>query len=286
MKAIQNIFVAFFAICSIATHAQEATNIIDSETPVRYTAHNKGKFFVYWGGNRSKYSSSDIRFQGDDYDFTLQDVNAQDKPKGWHIDYINPSRITIPQTNVRFGYFITDKYHVSLGYDHMKYVMKQNQQVNYSGYYPNEGSYGEKINDDLLQLTEDFVQFEHTDGLNYIHAEIGRMDDLSKYVWINNTDKIQLNATYAIGGGFIFPKTNAKILGKERHDDFNIAGYGLSAKAGLNLVLFKHFFIQYDAKVGHINMNNVRTTQSKADKASHHFNFLETTISFGGIFRI
>ena len=40
-----------------------------------------------------------------DYDFTLYDVEAHDKPKGWHVDYINPARMTIPQTNFRIGLF-------------------------------------------------------------------------------------------------------------------------------------------------------------------------------------
>jgi hypothetical protein len=55
------------------------------------------------GGNREVYSKSDITFKGNNYNFTLE--NAADKPKGWHIDYINP-RMTIPQTNLRIGYFL------------------------------------------------------------------------------------------------------------------------------------------------------------------------------------
>jgi hypothetical protein len=38
------------------------------------------------------------------------------------------------------------------------------------------------------------------------------------------------------------------LLGKERHDDFNVAGYGVSAKIGLNFTFFKHFFIQTELK--------------------------------------
>ena len=55
--------------------------------PTKYTAHNKGKMYIFWGGNRESYSSSDIHFKGDDYDFTLYDVQAHDKAKGWHIHY-------------------------------------------------------------------------------------------------------------------------------------------------------------------------------------------------------
>lgn len=123
--------------------------------PEKYTTHNKGKFYIFWGGNREDYSKSDIRFKGKDYDFTLYNVDAHDKPKGFHIDYFNPIRMTIPQTNLRIGYFITDKYNISIGFDHMKYVMFQDRAVDYSGNYPNQGSYGETLPNGQILLTED-----------------------------------------------------------------------------------------------------------------------------------
>lgn len=262
--------------------AQEIT----TENPLRYTASNKGKFYVYWGGNRGYFTKSDIRFQGADYDFTLENVKAIDKPKGWHLDYINPARMTIPQTNFRVGYFISDKYNISLGVDHMKYVMQQNQVVSIKGYYPNEGSYGEQLPNDQVLLTEEFLTFEHTDGLNYVNVEINRVDDISKIFKIHNTDKFQINLTEGIGVGMVYPKTNTKLLGKERYDQFHVSGVGFSAKAGINLTFFKHFFVQGELKGGYIDMYDVRTTADKADKASHNFFFGETILVFGGIFRL
>lgn len=67
----------------------------------KYTSGNKGKIVISWGGNRGYYTKSDIRFRGEGYDFTLHDVKAHDVPKGWHIDYVNPGRMTIPQTNAK-----------------------------------------------------------------------------------------------------------------------------------------------------------------------------------------
>lgn len=252
----------------------------------KYTASNKGKFYIYWGGNRGYYSSSDLHFQGADYDFTLNNASAHDKPKGWHIDYINPGKMTIPQTNFRLGYYIADHYNISLGLDHMKYVMTQNQEVSYEGYYQNQGSFGETLPNGNLLLTEDFLKFEHTDGLNYINTEINRVDDISKYVYLTNTDRVQLNTTVGLGAGVLYPKTNATILGKDRHDDFHISGYGVSAKAGLNLTFFKHYFVQYEAKVGYIDITDAKTTNSGPDKASHDFTFFQSIIAFGGIFRL
>jgi hypothetical protein len=255
-------------------------------SPEKYTAHNKGKFFVSWGGNRDTYSKSDIHFKGNDYNFTLNDVKAVDKPKGWHIDYVNPARMTIPQTNFRLGYFISDHYSITLGVDHMKYVMSQNQAVNIAGNYPNAGSYGETLPNGQVLLTEEFLKFEHTDGLNYVHTEVSRFDDISKLFKIANTDKIQINITEGLGAGVLYPKTNTTLLGRDRHDDFHISGYGVSAKAGLNITFFKHFYIQGELKGGYINMPDIRTTQSSDDSASQHFTFFQRIIAVGGIFRI
>jgi len=270
-----------FCVFSQYTFSQETV-----ENPEKYTAHNKGKFYIFWGGNRESFSKSDIHFKGADYDFTLHNVEAHDKPKGFHLDYFNPARMTIPQTNIRIGYFISDHYNISIGLDHMKYVMYNDKRVNYSGYYPNAGTYGENPIGDELTLTEDFLLFEHTDGLNYINTEISRVDDISSIFKITNTDKFQINLTEGIGGGFLYPKTNVTLLGKERHDDFNVAGFGLGAKVGLNFTFFKYFFIQTELKGGYIEMNNIKTTNDSADSAQQNFWFLQRILTIGGIFRI
>ncbi len=279
----QSFLMVVLTFCVFSQYALSQETV---ETPEKYTAHNKGKFYIFWGGNRETYSKSDINFKGADYNFTIYDVEAHDKPKGWNLDYVNPARMTIPQTNFRIGYFINDHYNISIGLDHMKYVMNNNKRVNYSGYYPNAGSYDENPTNDQLTLTEDFLLFEHTDGLNYISTEVSRVDDISKYIGLPNTDKFQINITEGLGGGFLYPKTNATLLEKERHDDFHISGYGLSAKAGLNITFFKYFFIQAELKGGYINMNDIRTTKDPIDKASQDFWFFQRTIALGGIFRI
>jgi hypothetical protein len=279
---MKKIFIIIFLISSFIMFSQE-----ENSTKEKYTAHNKGKFYVYWGGNRDNFTKSDIRFTGNGYDFTLYDVTARDKPKGWHVDYINPGRMTIPQTNFRLGYFINDKYNVSIGVDHMKYVMYQDRVVNYTGTYPNRGTYGgENVAPNQVLLTEDFLTFEHTDGLNYVNTEINRVDDISKYIHLPNTDKFQINFTEGVGFGLLFPKTNAKLLSNDRHDDYHVSGFGISAKAGLNFTFYKHFFIQTELKGGYINMNDIKTTINNSDKASQNFWFLEKIIVFGGIFRI
>ena len=263
----------------------------NSTEPTKYTANNKGKFFVSWGGNRASYSKSDITFKGEDYEFTIKDATAKDKPKGWHIDYVNPARITIPQTNFKIGYFISDKYSLALGMDHMKYVMTRNKNRVVDGYInlPSDdvGSIFNGVYDQQnVMVSEEFLKFEHTDGLNYVYLEFARRDDISSIFNIQNTDKFQVNVTEGIGAGILYPKTNTTLFDRDRYDEFHISGYGLSIGAGLNFTFFKHFFIQGDLRGGYINMGNIRTTRNPREGASQHFYFSERIISIGGIFKV
>jgi hypothetical protein len=258
----------------------------DSIKKDRYTAHNKGKFTISWGGNREKYSQSDIHLMCDDYNFVVQSADAHDKPKGWHIDYITPGRMTVPQTNFKLGYFFTDKYSVSIGVDHMKYVMTQNQTANITGIIDGNPPFNGGYANTPTVLTEEFLMFEHTDGLNYLYTEIARQDDISKWFGIKNTDKFQVNINGGFGFGLLYPKTNTTLMGKERYDEFHISGYGTSVKAGLNLTIFKYFTIEGVLKGGYINMPDIRTTANTSDSASQEFFFAETILAFGGIFRI
>ena len=258
-----------------------------------------------WGGNRESYSKSDVTFRGKDYNFTVDNMKAHDKPKGWHVDYINPANMTIPQTNLRLGYFFSDHYSVTIGVDHMKYVMTQNQIANVTGKIDlpadQAGSiYNDTYNNTPVDMSQGgaqegggtqgggtpFLIYEHTDGLNYINTEVSRFDDISKWFGLPNIDKVQINLTEGLGAGVLYPKTNTTLLGKERHDDFHISGYGVSAKAGINVTFFKHFYIQGELKGGYINMQDIRTTVSNEDKASQDFFFFQRIIAVGGIFRI
>ena len=246
---------------------------------------NKGKFFAFWGWNRGQYSNSDITFKGSDYNFTLSNVEAKDKPKPFGIYYFKIDEITIPQTNFRIGYFIKENYNISIGVDHMKYVMKNNQSVKINGSINVGGEFdGTYTNNDIV-LTEEFLKFEHTDGLNYVNAEISRFDNLDNWLKFK-VKNIDVNLTEGVGVGLLYPKTNTTLLGKERYDEFHVSGFGVSAHAGLNITFFKHFFIQSNVKVGYINMQDIRTTANKIDSASQHFTFFENMYVFGARFGI
>ena len=249
--------------------------------------HQKGKMYFYWGWNRAIYSHSDIQFIGPDHNFTLYDVQANDRQTPFSMDpYFNPVLITIPQTNVRFGYFITDNWEVSIGVDHMKYVMAQNQTVAINGFIDVPGKeFSGSYENDSIQLTEDFLTFEHTDGLNYFNVELNRFENL---VCFNRFSKlnIDLNILGGVGAGMMVPKSNVMLFDEQRNDQFHVAGWGLSAKLGLNLTIYEYFFIQSELKGGYLNMPDILTRADHAYTAKQDFFFLQCNFLIGAIFPI
>lgn len=276
-----------FVFCNQCYSQENQIKTISSE--LNFKTKNKGKLYFYWGWNKAQYSYSDITFKGDGYNFTLSNVAAKDRQNPWDADlYLNPTNITIPQTIARVGYFFHDNWNLSIGFDHMKYVMVEQQAATIDGYIDLNDPISEfngVYNNEYIYIDEDFLEFEHTDGLNYINVEISRVDNLGDYLkW--NSKKIQLNLLESFGAGILYPKTNSTLLSKEKNDEFHLAGFGLSFKAGVNLTLFNHFFIQSEFKAGYIDMPNIRTTTSTADSASQEFFFFQRNISFGYIFQL
>lgn len=247
-------------------------------TFLKFQPQNKGKMYFYWGYNRAAYSNSDIKFKGRDFDYELFDVKAKDRQTkfDWN-EYFHPANLTIPQTNMKFGYFFNDKYSFSFGVDHMKYVMVQDQTAKISGTIDGTGTvHDDEYDMDDKVLTQEFLIFEHTDGLNYLNVELNRWDGLIDY-----KGKIQLQSILGFGLAAMMPKTNAVLFNRDRYDEFHLAGYGMNAKAGINLRLWKHFFIQTEGKTGFIHMPDIRPTQFSDEKASQHFFFGEYTILVG-----
>ncbi|MDH5184313.1 MAG: hypothetical protein OEX12_10525, partial [Gammaproteobacteria bacterium] len=219
---------------------------------------------------------------GNGYDFTLRDVVATDRPTPFGIDpYFNPLNFTLPQTNGRVGYFLTDTFSVSFGVDHMKYVMVQDQTVNIEGTIANGmGFDGTYIAGDTQTLSADFLTFEHTDGLNMISVEFEQYFPL----WVASQGRSAISAYWGMGTGFMYPRTNATLFGQTRHDDFNLAGYAVSAKLGTEWLFKNDFFSRLIYKVGDINMTDVRTTYSTTDKLTQRIQFQELTLAFGMYF--
>jgi hypothetical protein len=236
----------------------------------------KHEMFAGWGWNRASYSDSDIHFQGADYNFTLQNVQAKDRQTEFSAEtYFGLKTMTIPQTNMRAGFFITPNLAITGGVDHMKYVMVQNQEVTIDGHIGDD-TYQNMIDNNRIVLRDNFLTYEHTDGLNYINTE------LEYYQGIYHSKHLQFNAIGGAGFGAMLPKSNVKLMTYPRNDQFHLAGFGLSAKFAFEVLFWNHFFVRMEYKTGYINMPDVVTRAASAeDRASQQFFFAQRNGIFG-----
>jgi hypothetical protein len=62
----------------------------------------------------------------------------------------------------------------------------------------------------------EILTFEHTDGLNYVNLGV------EKYKNLYAKENLEILWAYGGGLGLMFPKSNVKLFGNERSDDFTL----------------------------------------------------------------
>ena len=255
--------------------AQATAPVISSKATIQ---DRTGSFYASWGWNEDRYTKSDIQFTGNDYDFTLSDVKATQRQYKFTVnEFLNPVTVTIPQFNFRLGYYLNNTFDVFLGLDHMKYVVTEGQSVAINGSIrDSETIHDGEYNGEQKVITNDFLDFEHTDGLNLIYAGAGIRHTFFTHKWLS------LGAYETFSLGVMRPRSDVTLLSKERHDKYNIAGVAFMGSGGLELGLWNHFFLQSELKGGYTVMPWIRTTFDKSDKATQSFWFGQAVVQFGG----
>ena len=209
---------------------------------------------------------------------------AKDRPTEFDPKvYFNPGLLTIPQYNLRVGYYLTNKLSLSISVDHMKYVMVPDQELSVDGEVTssantNCASCVKKYNPTkLTKVGKDFIKYEHTDGLNLIFAEL----DYNELLYETYNRKFALDIVAGVGIGATIPRTNALLFDKIGDDAFHLAGGGSSANVGLKIYFFKYLFLHPTVKAGYLVMPNIATNGLEIDRASQNITFFQFNMTLG-----
>lgn len=216
--------------------------------------------YLQWGYNRDIYSRSDLHFSnGELYDFTIHKAKAVDQPD-FRAFWETPLDITIPQNSYRIGVYLDPQHNsaIELNFDHAKYVVNDNQVLHVTGQV-----LGERIDQDTT-IYRQFVHLEHTNGANFYHINYVHQRFL-----VEGEKFGRLSYLLKGGAGVVVPRSDVTILGKRLDNCYHVAGYILSAEAGMRFYPFKNFFLELNAKGGFANYLNVLTVEG--GKAHHHF---------------
>lgn len=218
--------------------------------------------FVQWGYNRSHYLTSDIKLTGSNYNFTLYDVSATDDPSAFEADvYFNPAKLTIPQFNFRVGVLV-NKWAYSIGWDHLKYRIRQGQTVKITGYISPEASdvYAGNYHVNDMVLYDDFLKMEHTDGLNFIHFNADRFFT----VFQNPSGNIKAQLYAGIGTGAVTPWTDTRLFNTfYRNPSIHFAGWGFCAQAAPRLTFLNVVYIECALSVGYMYLWDILIERHK-----------------------
>lgn len=240
----------------------------------------RGSWFVHWGYNRAWYGPSDIHFSGDGLDITMHRVKAFDRPEPFSFaTYFGPTTIWIPQYNYRAGYFLNDRWSVSLGLDHMKYVVAQGQRVTWEG-KATKAMAGQWPKEEV-EITPDLLQYEHTDGLNLLSVDLDHYHTL----WASANGRQRLMLFEGLFVGPVIPRTDVRLFGEGINNKFHVAGWGAGSQAGAHFGLCKWMYLRTTVKGGYIGLPNVLTTGRRADRADQHFLFAQWNVVLGATFR-
>lgn len=245
----------------------------------RFPRNKKGMFDFYWGYNREWFTRSNIHFNGPDYDFTVYKLKAHDRQSKFGWVYFNPFTLSIPQYNYRLGYFISNRLQISGGMDHMKYVVDQDQKVRISGVIDSTASTvyaGSYLNDSIL-LKADLLQFEHTNGFNFVSLDFEWLQPLA-FLW---KKKLLLNWNLGGGGIWMVTKTDVRVMGDGLDNDFHVAGFSLAGKTGPRLECKNKFFLSAEFKSGFASLPHVLIKNSAPEIGDHNLIFFEYYIVAG-----
>jgi hypothetical protein len=246
----------------------------------------KGNFYLMWGYTRCWYSKSTIHFKDHsnkyypetgryhDYDFTIYDAKAKDRPDFDAIkDVVN---ITIPQFVVHAGYYFNNKkdFGIEINYDHAKYVVTNYQKVHIKGNFN-----GDYVDKDTILDPDNLLHFEHTDGANFWMVNF-----VKRWKLYEPSKKFNVGYVVKPGAGIVYPRTDVTMFGTRLNNNWHIAGWIVGIESGLRVEFLKNGVFEFVAKGVYADYRKCLVLGKGNGTANHHFFAGQLTMTLGACF--
>jgi hypothetical protein len=243
-----------------------------SVQPATKSPSSGREFFVSWGYNGDRVTKSDLHIRQTSLgnDFTLVGVRARDS-KAWTSLFSHS--LFVPQYNVRFGVFFNERWGLELAHDHIKWIVRQDQDVRMTGTLN-----GAPV-DTQVTLTPDVLRYQLNNGANPLFVNVIRRVRLVGEP--GRTGHVAFLAK--AGGGVANPHTEKAVFDQPHEKGFQFFhGWNVDAVAGVRMDLFKGLYFEFEEKLVYARYFGVKVDQGTA---RHSLKANEFTLNFGWAFR-
>jgi hypothetical protein len=247
-----------------------------SQRKTKLNTNGKGTLFGYVGYNRSVYSSSDVNFSSTNYDFTAGGMNFSDNEEEVGMgEYFNSSS---PQFNFHLGFFVANKWAITLGMDRLNYFSKENQNVTIDGAFsPDDNDSSGPYSNEEVTLNRNQLYLQQNGGVNYVRVGLLRADQFYK----SRKAEFSINSIVGVGIGALFSGLDYTFDNYTVQNVTSLSGFGFSGHLGLRFDFFQHVFVQTTLSGGLLNQGNIQLTTNSTATASHKMGYISPEISIG-----
>lgn len=232
------------------------------------------KFYIAFGYHRAYFTPSTIHLQEPSiFDFTLEKVKASDL----HLRGLQDLKpFSYGPYHLRIGYRYASDKSMAMGFDHMRYRTRINQQVEIDGYYHDtpDGE-GKIIASGDIELIPEFFRFEHTDGLNYLYVGHDFLLPL-------RGPPLPILLSLGADAGMYIPRTESYVRERGGNKDYHLSGWGSSLNVHVQWPAGRRIVVETGIKAGYINLSDVLVGGSPDGRADQEIGF--ATIRISGLY--
>ncbi len=239
-------------------------------------SNSKGTFFAHAGYNRSGYTSPNIQFKSNTYEFILQNVILKDNQSSKSMGRFFSS--SSPQINVKIGYYLGNKWAITAGYNRYNTYFKNNQPVGLEGTFAPGSSknYSGEVNE-KINLTRDQYNLSQRQGMNYFALGIQRTD----YLYSSRNDNFGIQTVVGVKFGGLFTKIDYTYEEKTVQGIASFSGLGASLDMGIKFDFFRYVYLLIGLDGGILGQNKIKISIQEGETAKQVVGYLSPSINIG-----
>lgn len=243
----------------------------------KLNTNGKGSLFLQFSYNSSIYSPADISLQGEDYNIVLKNTTIRDNYEGKGLSSFFSS--SSPQFGAKIGYYIADKWAITLNFDRYNTFFADQQEVILDGTFEanSNSTYSGTYNDQTIHLDRDEFHLQQRKGINYLSIGLQRADQLYK----SNSAAFTIQTIIGIKLGTMLSTVEYTYDHSKSKGTPYFGGFGGALNFGVRFDIAQHLFIQIGADGGILSQGKINLHSNKFGRARQVVGFFSPNVSLG-----